>query len=74
MTDFEVGMELIEAAQMAKWEENIFQRWITGYQHVYSFEEFIQHVGGRPSASKEIEEETVEEILVGVREIMNGNI
>lgn len=68
--EFETGCALISIAQRKIEEEKLYQRWIYGYQGAMNFEEFKESLGIESKREEKGTEETAEEILYRVKQIL----
>lgn len=71
--DFESGMEVIKSARNRINEDRLYQRWILGYQMVMSFTEFKRTLGEDVLNNFIRDNRNVKDILIEVKEIMDGN-
>ncbi len=69
--DFEVGIELISNAYRKKSDEDLYLRWLIGYEKTMGFEEFKNKLTAN---TVKPDNRTEEEILSNVKEILDMEI
>lgn len=66
-------MDVLRCALRQNTEEKLFDRWICYAQNEMSFEEFKRKINAGSNAPQ-AKQQTEEEILGGVRDILNGRL
>ena len=67
--DFEFGLEIVRKANENKIDEDIYKRWLCGYEKELSFSEFKRRVMVASRAALTPKKETEKEILAKVKKI-----
>lgn len=69
-SEFEFGVQILNKAMEKKTDEELFERWIHGYQEKMSFEEFKRELRVKAPSPQPIVEKTEKETFDIVRKIL----
>lgn len=69
-SEFEFGVQILNKAMEKKTDEELFERWIYGYQEKMSFEEFKRELKVKIPLPQPVIEKTEKETFNTVRKIL----